>query len=117
MSHSGDSTGASNTVETTEAKFDIDVVQSTIPVLVDFWAPWCGPCKSIAPILEELATEYHGKLKVVKLNVDSHPKIASSYDVRGIPNLIFFKDGQVADRVVGFVPKEELVSVIAKVIA
>ena len=83
-------------------------------MLVDFWAPWCGPCKSIAPIVEELAVEYEGKLKVTKLNVDDHPATASRYGIRGIPNLIILKAGAVQEQIVGAVPKAKLVSAIEK---
>src|SRR6266446_3501572 len=101
---------AGNVKEITDATFEAEVIKSGIPVLVDFWAPWCGPCKSIAPILDEISTEYAGKIKVVKINVDDNPRSPSQYDVRGIPNLIFFKAGAVADRIVGAVPKDQLVT-------
>jgi len=83
--------------EVGDNNFETEVLNSTVPVLVDFWAPWCGPCKSIAPIVEELAGEYEGKLKVAKLNVDDHPATASRYGVRGIPNLIILKGGAVKE--------------------
>ncbi len=107
---------AGNVTEVTDNNFESEVLKSTIPVLVDFWAPWCGPCKSIAPVLEEIAGEYAGKLKIVKVNVDDNPRSPSAYDVRGIPNLIFFKDGVVVDRIVGAVPKDQLLSSISKVV-
>src|SRR5881296_4493469 len=94
--------------------FDALISQSKLPVLVDFWAPWCGPCKSIAPIVEELAGEYDGKLKVAKLNVDDHPATASRYGIRGIPNLIILRGGAVKEQIVGAVPKARLVSAIEK---
>jgi thioredoxin 1 len=98
--------------EIQDANFENEVLQSAIPVLVDFWAPWCGPCKSIAPALEEIANEYDGKIKVVKVNVDDNPKSPADYDVKGIPNLVFFKGGKLVNRVVGAVPKDKLVAAI-----
>ena len=100
--------------EVGDNNFDAEVLQSAVPVLVDFWAPWCGPCKSIAPIVEEIAGEYDGKLKVTKLNVDDHPATASRYGIRGIPNLIILKGGAVKEQIVGAVPKAKLVSAIDK---
>ena len=100
----------------TDDGFDAEVLKSDVPVLVDFWAPWCGPCKSIAPILEELASEYAGKLKIVKMNVDENPNTPSNYDVRGIPNLVFFKSGEMIEQVVGAVPKDQLVAAIDKIV-
>lgn len=107
---------AGNVSEVSDGSFDQDVLKSDIPVLVDFWAPWCGPCKSIAPILEEIAQEYQGKIKVAKLNVDDNPKTPTNYRVRGIPNLVFFKGGQVVEQIVGAVPKDQLVTAISKML-
>jgi thioredoxin 1 len=102
--------------EVSDASFAQEVLQSKIPVLIDFWAPWCGPCKAIAPVVEELAGEYEGRLKVVKMNVDDNPQTPSQYGVRGIPNLIVFKGGQVAEQIVGAVPKAQLVKAIDRVV-
>jgi thioredoxin 1 len=92
----------------TSTNFETEVLQATAPVLVDFWAPWCGPCRVIGPVVEEMATQYAGKLKVGKLNVDEHPAVAQRYGITGIPALLFFKDGQVVDTVVGAVPRNVL---------
>ena len=107
---------AGNISDVGDNDFDQQVLKSPLPVLVDFWAPWCGPCKSIAPVLEQISVEYSGKLKVVKMNVDEHPKTPSQYKVRGIPNLVFFKGGKVIEQVVGAVPKEQLLTAITKVL-
>jgi thioredoxin 1 len=100
--------------EVGDDNFEAEVLKSTLPVLVDFWAPWCGPCKTIAPVIEEIAKEYAGKLKVTKLNVDDHPATASRYGVRGIPNLIILKGGTVKEQIIGAAPKAKLVSAIEK---
>jgi thioredoxin 1 len=95
-------------IEVTESDFDKIVLQSRVPVLVDFWAPWCRPCMMTAPILDELANEYAGKLTITKLNVDQNSKIAQQFGVMSIPNLIVFKNGKPATQVVGYKPKAEL---------
>lgn len=92
--------------------FDKVVLQAPILVMVDFWATWCGPCKIVAPVVEELAQEYAGKVNFAKVNTDENPDLASRYNIRGIPTLIFYKDGKVLDQVVGAVPKAQLKSKI-----
>jgi thioredoxin 1 len=98
----------SKPVEIEETKFDEVVLKAKTPVLVDFWAPWCGPCRMVAPIVDELANEYDGKVSFVKVNVDDNPKTASQYNVMSIPTLIIFKNGQRASTIIGFCPKAEL---------
>ncbi|MGO9485545.1 MAG: thioredoxin [Rhodomicrobium sp.] len=101
----------------TEATFDSEVKKADKPVLVDFWAEWCGPCRQVAPILEELSKEFEGQLKVVKLDVESNPKIAQAYNIRGIPALLLFKDGQVAGQKIGALPKHQLKAWLAEAVA
>ncbi|MBL9092876.1 MAG: thioredoxin [Planctomycetaceae bacterium] len=97
-----------NTVEFTDSNFDTEVLQSSQPVLVDFWAPWCGPCRQIAPMIDALASEYAGTIKVGKVNVDDSPQAAGQYGVQSIPTLMIFKGGEVVDRFVGAKPKSVL---------
>lgn len=98
----------SSVSQVTDSTFKQEVLESEMPVLVDFWAPWCGPCKIVAPIIDEVAVQYNGKLKVVKINTDESPGIASQYSIRSIPTLMIFKEGQQVDTVVGAVPKTTL---------
>jgi thioredoxin 1 len=98
----------------TDATFDAEVLKSDLPVLVDFWASWCGPCLMIAPVVDEIAESHKGKLKVVKMNVDENGQTPQTYGVMAIPTLILFKGGQVAEKVVGVLPKNKLVDLVAK---
>jgi len=107
---------AANIAQISDDNFDSEVLKSPLPVLIDFWAPWCGPCRAIAPIVDELAGEYAGKLKIVKMNVDDNPRTPARYGVRGIPNLILFKNGEVQQQIVGAAPKAHLVKAIAAVV-
>ncbi len=100
-------------VELTDEGFETDVLQSPIPVLVDFWAPWCGPCRQIAPFIEELAKQYEGQVKVGKMNIDEQPQIAQQYGISSIPTLMVFRNGQVADRFVGLPPASKLHAALA----
>ncbi len=101
-------------IHVTDANFDLEIIQSKVPALIDFWATWCAPCRALAPIVEEMAETYTGKVKVAKMNVDENPATPGKYGVRGIPTLILFKDGQVVDQVVGAVPKSQIQGLIDK---
>ncbi len=96
-----------NVLEFQDANFDAEVLNSSTPVLVDFWAPWCGPCRMIAPVVEEISNDYAGRVKVGKMNTDDNPIVPSRYGIMSIPTLLLFKDGQLAGRLVGAVPKKE----------
>ena len=100
-----------------DENFENEVLNSETPVLVDFWAPWCGPCRIIAPVVEELSETYEGKLKVGKLNVDDNQKTSMKFGIRSIPTLLVFKDGEVAEQIIGAVPKTEIERVVIKVLA
>ncbi|PSB33133.1 thiol reductase thioredoxin [Chlorogloea sp. CCALA 695] len=101
-------------VQVTDASFKQEVLDSEVPVLVDFWAPWCGPCRMVAPVVDEIAQQYDGQIKVVKLNTDENPNVASQYGIRSIPTLMIFKGGQRVDMVVGAVPKTTLSNTLEK---
>lgn len=103
-------------VHLTDSTFDAEVLKSNIPVVVDFWAEWCGPCRMIAPIVEELANEYDGKIKVAKLDVDSNQQSSIKYGVRSIPTVLFFKGGELVDNIIGAVPKTQFVAKLNKLI-
>ncbi len=103
--------------EVTDANFETEVVKSDKPVLVDFWAPWCGPCRMVAPLVEELAEEYEGKVKFVKLNTDDNVNIATRYGIRSIPTLLMFKGGEPIDQIIGFRPKGDLKKTVDKALA
>jgi len=100
--------------QVTDATFKQEVLESDVPVLVDFWAPWCGPCRMVAPVVEEISDQYDGKVKVVKVNTDENPSVASQYGIRSIPTLMIFKGGQRVDMVVGAVPKTTLANTLEK---
>lgn len=104
----------SSLVQVNDKNFSSEVINSDLPVLVEFWATWCGPCRSISPIVEALAKEFSGRVKVTKLNVDENPATPSQYGVRGIPTLILFKSGKILDQIIGSVPKTRLKALIEK---
>ena len=106
----------SNALKVDGTNFETEVLKSDVAVLVDFWAPWCNPCKLIGPIIDELASEYDGKVKIAKINVDDNQSLASQYGIRGIPTVMIFKDGEVAANFVGVRPKEDLVEALTKVL-
>jgi thioredoxin len=103
-----------NIANVTDASFENDVLKSKEPVLIDFWAPWCGPCRAIAPVVEQLAKEYEGKVRMVKVNIDDNPRVPTQYDVRSIPTLLLFKDGKVLGQIVGAVPKPKIEELVKK---
>lgn len=104
-------------IQFSDATFDASVLKASTPVLVDFWAPWCGPCRGIAPIIDELAAEYEGKVAVGKMNVDENPQTPSRYAIRAIPTIIVFKNGEVLEQVTGAVAKANIVAMIQKALA
>ncbi|MCC7104028.1 MAG: thioredoxin [Chloroflexi bacterium] len=101
-------------ISVTDAEFDEKVLQSDVPVLVDFWAEWCGPCKMIAPVLKQIAADNEGQLTIAKVDVDVNQAVAARFGISGIPTMILFKGGEVVDRIVGFVPKAQLLNRLAK---
>jgi thioredoxin 1 len=103
------------TKEISDINFDQEVLQSSIPVLVDFWAPWCGPCRALGPTIDSLAQEFEGKVKIVKLNTDENPESAVRFRINSIPNLIFFKDGKPVDQLIGAVDKSRIIDSISKI--
>jgi thioredoxin 1 len=104
----------SQTASTTDANFENDVLKCEQPVLVDFWAEWCGPCKALAPKLEEIATQYQGKLKIIKLDIDENQASPTTYGIRGVPTLILFKNGKQVEQIVGNHPKENILAILAR---
>ncbi|WP_251957976.1 thioredoxin [Nostoc commune] len=104
----------STAAQVTDSSFKQEVLDSKVPVLVDFWAPWCGPCRMVAPVVDEISEQYKGQIKVVKVNTDENPNVASQYGIRSIPTLMIFKEGQKVDMVVGAVPKSTLASTLEK---
>ncbi len=104
----------SNALEVNDSNFEAEVKNSEVPVLVDFWAPWCGPCRKISPIIDDLAAEYEGKVKVVKVNTDENLKITQEFSISGIPSILIFKKGEAVERLVGLMQKSQLVANIEK---
>ncbi|MGI5838902.1 MAG: thioredoxin [bacterium] len=106
----------SNLINATDSNFQNEVLEAEKPVLVDFWAPWCGPCRMVGPVVEQIAGEYQEKMKVVKVNVDDNPQTAAQYGVMSIPTLVVFKDGKAVQKMVGYMPKEQMKSQIDQVL-
>jgi thioredoxin 1 len=107
---------AGKTLQISESTFEAEVLKNDNPTMVDFWAPWCGPCKAISPVIEELAAEYEGKVKLAKLNVDDNPNVAAKYGIRAIPTLLFFKNGELVDQITGAVSKASLDNALQKLL-
>lgn len=105
---------SSNIVEIVDSVFDKEVMESEVPVLVDFWAPWCGPCRALSPVIKEISNDYEGSVKVGKVNVDENPQTTMKFSIRSIPTLIVFKNGEVAEQIIGAVPKSEIEKVLNK---